>query len=844
MPGLPPPMEIHQAVPAVSNSSELGSIVDGAAAGEPRKAQPESVAVEARIDNERDGSVSTEDVSAIQTQAVPSSDERHTLQPEGSLLADKIFSQSSSLDRPQDQASQGMGAASDDRWWEETSVLDIADPSAAQVSESVDKAPWATTEKFVVSPPELLSPDQTDDPSRPQEPQRDGPSETVPAVPAVPSQPQPAAAAPPELPVAASSPEAAPAQQPPATNQTYQIKHINWTDGRSSKLGQASILVQNINGPCPLVALVNALSLGVAPGSQSVLAEALLVREQIGLGLLLDAVLDELMTSRSGANAPTLPDVGDLYDFLKTLDTGMNVNPRFVPLPRAPVNLVDAPVEEGPPAAEDTVAVPGQFEETRGMQLYGTFCIPLVHGWLPRRDHPVYTALQRSAQTYEDAQNLLFREEELEEKLRRDGLSPEEQQMLQDVVIITHFLSQSATQLTTHGLEVLSEELAPGSLSILFRNDHFSTVYKHPSSHQLLQPVTDMGYAGHAEIVWESLVDVTGEGSEFFAGDFRLVGNNVPEAPSRARPGTQHVRSLLDDEPVWATAQDRRNQHRRKTSRRSNGSNPMRSIGERLETNLARPAHEPVGPRASHHSHSPVTEQEDHDLALALQLQEEEDDLARQDQAAQRPQPLFSESIGSPSRPRPLGLRSPGASRPLELRPSGAPRSAGPTRQEVRPLVPPLRTPAQWAAAAPVANSRGDDDLASTDGPPPSYEQAARVEPYYPPPDHPAHSSSPVTSQSSLPGLSAYPTTHHQHHHHASELPAQQPGSYPSMQSPSNSRRRYSRSGRDRYAPGGLGSARMYTPARMDSSASPSSTPSAGARPGAASEPKKECLVM
>ncbi len=66
--------------------------------------------------------------------------------------------------------------------------------------------------------------------------------------------------------------------------------------------------------------------------------------------------------------------------------------------------------------------------------------------------------------------------------------------------------------------------MEPGSISILFRNDHFSTLYRHPQTHQLFGLVTDAGFAGHDEVVWESLVDVSGENAEFFSGDFRLVG--------------------------------------------------------------------------------------------------------------------------------------------------------------------------------------------------------------------------------------------------------------------------------------------------------------------------------
>ena len=546
---------------------------------------------------------------------------------------------------------------------------------------------------------------------------------------------------------------------PPPNHETYQIKHINWTDGTFGDCRRASILVQNVNGPCPLVALVNALSLSSSLAHYSGLAETLRLREQISLGLLLDAVLDELISSRADAATPDLPDVSEVYRFLMTLHTGMNVNPRFVQPPQPTLNLMDASVDESNDAIRDSQEQPpglGIFEETREVQLYGTFRVPFVHGWLPNKDHPAYAALQRSAPTYEDAQNLLFREEELEEKLRAEGLSRDEQQLLQDVVIIKYFFSQSATQLTKHGLEVLSKALASGSPSILFRNDHFSTIFVHPSSGQLLQLVTDMGYAGHPEIVWESLVDVTGEGSEFFAGDFRAVSHQpLNDDSSSSRP----VGSVGDNNTLgWTVVGDRSSREPKTTSQGRDGLSVagMGSIDERLDiseasTNASVSANDQgTTPR------SPTTEQEDHDLALALQLQEEEEDRHRRDLAGTR--------RGSNTRPSRQSLPS-SSSYPLtSARRVGLRGGAGLTSsgQRVRSLISPIENassparPRSILIATPAVSrsnggvNRSADEPLGAEAPPPTYEQAARASPYYPPPSHPAHSGSPASQQPPL----------------------------------------------------------------------------------------------
>lgn len=478
--------------------------------------------------------------------------------------------------------------------------------------------------------------------------------------------------------------------------ETYQIRLANWYDASSPTNPRRSpIMVQNANGPCPLLALVNALVLSTPFGVETALVETLRVREQVSLGLLLDAVIDELMSGRRGSN---IPDVSDLYAFLVNLHTGMNVNPRFVPLEIEALNLMDAPIEGDVPNDLHNYRTAGGFEDTREMKLYSTFTIPLIHGWLPPRNHPAFASLKRSAKTYEDAQNLMFREEELEEKLQRQGLSPSEQVTLEDIANVKYFLSSTATQLTGYGLDTMTETLTPGSVAILFRNDHFSTLYRHPRSGQLLTLVTDMGYAGHDEVVWESLVDVSGEGCEFFSGDFRPVGN----ASGDTQPPQQ-------DDAGWTTVGSR--------SRRTQKMGPVtHSDLPPLSTLSVNDDPTPL---------SPNVEQEDHDLALAMQLQEEEEERERQEAAKRRrddelSQAYLNNADSSGRRTFPgFGRGATGA----QNGPSPPPRGSGSSRQAPGTNRPP--TPRKSSM--------------SEDAPPPTYEQASKGPAYIPPTTHPAH---------------------------------------------------------------------------------------------------------
>jgi hypothetical protein len=116
------------------------------------------------------------------------------------------------------------------------------------------------------------------------------------------------------------------AKQKQQRSETYSIRQINWTD-RTGQLLQSPILVQNLNGPCPLLALINALVLLADPKTQTPVVRALRTREQISLGLLIEALFEELTTCLGPEEE--FPDIEALTQFLTMLHTGMNVNPRL-----------------------------------------------------------------------------------------------------------------------------------------------------------------------------------------------------------------------------------------------------------------------------------------------------------------------------------------------------------------------------------------------------------------------------------------------------------------------------------------------------------------------------------
>lgn len=246
--------------------------------------------------------------------------------------------------------------------------------------------------------------------------------------------------------------------------------------------------------------------------------------------------------------------------------------------------------------------------------------------------------------------------------------------------------------------------MAPGMVAILFRNDHFSTLYKHPQTLGLLTLITDAGYAGHPEVVWESLGNVNGD-VEFYSGDFRVVSGveDSGRSNSHSAPG-----AFPDSEEGWTT------------------------VGGRGNAGSAREA-----------TRSPNTAQEDEDFAMALQLQEEEDERHRQEQQARRSrEQRFSEGVMEQQgryRPEPFSSRMNvprGGGRTTGLRRPSAQSATSTSSQVVRPLVP----PPQGAPVGRPPVHRPTDG--SGEEAPPSYDESAHDTPFRPPMGHPSHPSS------------------------------------------------------------------------------------------------------
>lgn len=301
------------------------------------------------------------------------------------------------------------------------------------------------------------------------------------------------------------------------------------------------IVTQNVNGPCPLLAVVNAMLLrdDATIGDVSMMyadggdGDGERGGVDVG-GVSLDGivrVLAKTMRARALGAEPedAEPDANAvavlndatsaLYDFA----SGMDVNVKF--------NACDG------------------FEYTREMSVFDLCGLRLVHSWVVGEaehgadavrvagDGTAYNSLverlislkteieegvHRGSNGREDADAAVVRrdgggessarEEDLVARAVALSLADSKDASVKDAELASKvrdasamedFLSSTASQLTHTGLEAMRRAIDEGEYVVWFRNNHFSVVVKRDG--QLYALVTDQGYLHEPDIVWEGL---------------------------------------------------------------------------------------------------------------------------------------------------------------------------------------------------------------------------------------------------------------------------------------------------------------------------------------------------
>ena len=303
------------------------------------------------------------------------------------------------------------------------------------------------------------------------------------------------------------------------------VYHVKWIGWNKKKV---PIVTQNANGPCPMLAIANVLLLrgkmtldeGVEIVSSEQLLEylgklTLMSRNSSFMFRVLYLILGDTMLECVPKNLD--PDrrldyeanVSDAVILLPKLQTGIDVNVKFSGV--------------------------SEFEYTPECIIFDLFNIVLYHGWLvdPQQEEVVKAV-----------DGLSYNQ--LVEKIIGDKNSTDSTLVSQSLVA-HNFLEESASQLTYHGLCELVTMMKENELAIFFRNNHFSTIYKHKNvrfsllfffdilhfltfdfRQEIFLLVTDQGFLKENSVVWETLNSIDGDG--------QFVDSEFITAPPKASP--------------------------------------------------------------------------------------------------------------------------------------------------------------------------------------------------------------------------------------------------------------------------------------------------------------------
>ena len=267
---------------------------------------------------------------------------------------------------------------------------------------------------------------------------------------------------------------------PESTN--YSIK---WIEFNKVKI---PIIMQNENGPCPLIAICNVLllreNMSLRPNLETITSTDLMHKLADTLFNVYIPRWTKQNEEKSSDRLDIEKNIDDTLSKFNKLQIGLDVNVLFSGCKK--------------------------FEYTSELDIFDLFGINLYHGWLidPQQQELFENFSDKS---YNKLVEFLLNNENNGDDDQKKSLS----------LLAENFLQITASQLTYYGLSELYSHIDRNELAILFRNNHFSTVYKNPNDNKLYILCTDQGYLSHADIVWETLDNIEGDG-EFCDSNFNL----------------------------------------------------------------------------------------------------------------------------------------------------------------------------------------------------------------------------------------------------------------------------------------------------------------------------------
>jgi len=269
-----------------------------------------------------------------------------------------------------------------------------------------------------------------------------------------------------------------------ASTDIYQLRSIGFKGERYR------ICLQSKNGPCPLLGLANVL---ILRGLLSFHADVAYIAFDSLIQQIANVLLDRCAGSTANDAATTELNVEEFMETLAKLNHGLDVNVKF------------GGVES--------------FEYTKELVVFDMLNVQLVHGWVCDSSSPLHETLHNLSYNH-----LAVMRIDADELLAK-GATGSEAEKAQRLV---EWMDRTAAQLTFEGLIQLRQVVRDQSFAVLFRNNHFSTIYR--CADDLFSLSTDEAFA-QTSAVWERLDMVDGD-VVMVDGEFCNLRERAPDEGS------------------------------------------------------------------------------------------------------------------------------------------------------------------------------------------------------------------------------------------------------------------------------------------------------------------------
>ena len=235
------------------------------------------------------------------------------------------------------------------------------------------------------------------------------------------------------------------------------------------------IILQEENGPCPLIALCNILSLrgrmDLLPLVKGNYDHGHWIKRDDLTNALATLIMERLEAGHAGGDSATRRyTFTDALDQLPKFIEGMDLNVKFF--------KVD------------------DYEASKEVAVLDAAGVELVHGWIVDPEMTELVAEVKPNHSY----NVMV-----------------EKAMSDQAPRFKEWLDNTASQLTFVGLFALQTHFHEGDIKMLFRNNHYSVMVKRNGT--LWSLISDAGMS-RSNAIWESVVDVEGQATQVVDANF------------------------------------------------------------------------------------------------------------------------------------------------------------------------------------------------------------------------------------------------------------------------------------------------------------------------------------